>query len=762
MDGETLNNHQSHIEPGDINKRTLAYGLSFLRPVFATIITFFFTTLAVESGDWHLWADLVCSDCHTMHYSQQHDYEGILTGDGSPPNAEGGGPFQTLLLADTVNALCLICHDGTDTDAPDVINANPGYSAAGGFFGSTVGAGSNKAHNLGMEAKEMPPGGSDSLILSCTSCHNPHGSSSYRNLLSNPTGNGNSADVIVDADQMGKKADGPGGDKPEEVYVPSNIIYRSGMSEWCSDCHAEFYGTETGSEHPWLRHPQGVGMGGSVYVNEDHWDGSITNRVEVENPSNASVPSSDDEVFCLSCHKAHGSANKDSLIYADGTMRSTCLQCHYGPYDSTKHGDSGDGVSRTGVNGPKGDCSHCHDLHASRDESPTPGGPHNFALFRANNNNLCYNTGNTGCHGSPGVYNIYQGPDIYDASSHATSTDMYWPGINPPARQYGMCVNCHAPHGHEDVLGLIPSQAIAREEYLCEACHDGSPAKDIKSVMIPSNHSHPASNQDETLVHLPSESNSPGDYSDRHAECVDCHNPHYAYEDSATPLVPNASNRIRGVSGVDTDYQYITPNPGINYEYELCYKCHSSWTGTIQPGGQPDMAALFDLNNISYHPVEGPGKNAIDSGAFVNGWGSTDMIYCTDCHTSDDTSVRGPHGSQDKYILKNYDARAIQRTMSFDELCFDCHNYDTYVTDENNDQSFSCFDKHKTHAEKEYPCHFCHDPHGSSNPYLIESAWADDFGQGEEGKWGCDAPDGEFKCHGGDGWKYYTPGDGGD
>lgn len=256
-----------------------------------------------------------------MHYSE---------GGALPIRAEAGGPFSQLLLADTNNLLCLSCHDGADIDAPDVLYPVTYTSdPAGGYFANSGGIASDSAHNLGMPYGETPSGSMDSLILSCISCHNPHGNSNYRNLLFNPTGSGNSADVNVIVYQT-LSADGPGGNSPAEVYAPSNILYRIGMSDWCNDCHTDFHGTsETGSPEPWFRHPQDVTIYGRNYADYNHWSGTIANRVEVESPYDMIVPSADDEVFCLSCHKAHGSANEANLIYADGGgMLSTCQQCH--------------------------------------------------------------------------------------------------------------------------------------------------------------------------------------------------------------------------------------------------------------------------------------------------------------------------------------------------------------------------------------------------------------------------------------------------
>ncbi len=712
--------------------------------VFAIIIILFCGVSIVNGGDWHQPEQLICSDCHTMHYSE---------GGMMPIKAKAGGPFSQLLLASTANILCLTCHDGTDTDAPDVVSpVTYTFDSAGGYFANSGGIASDYAHNLGMSSGETPPGSSDSLILSCTSCHNPHGNSNYRNLLLNPAGSGNSTDSNVSVSQT-NPADGPvpEGNSPADVYVPSNVLYRSGMSEWCNDCHTDFHGateSETGSSEPWFRHPQDLTINGTSHADYNYWSGDISNRVEVESPSET-IPGLDNEVFCLSCHKAHGSAYKSSLIYADeNRMLSTCQQCHNQSYESTKHGDEATGVNRVS-NEPKGDCVHCHDEHASRDGLPTPGGPYDYLLFKENDKNLCYTSdGSESCHASSGANVIYQGSTVYDNSSHATSADMYWPGPTPPSRpssDYGECLNCHTPHGYEDASGLIPSQTFSREENLCQTCHDGFPASDIKSEMAMTQISrHPTVDSDYSNRHNPSENNA-NDFgsSNRHAECSDCHNAHYAKSDAITLLAPDVSERNKRVSGVDVingtagsqpSYNYISPDVGIDDEYQLCFKCHSSWT--TQPGGKPDMAVLFNLNNPSYHPVEAQGTNTyIEDGAFVNGWRDNSTVYCTDCHTSDNISIRGPHGSRHRHILKNYYvASSNSRTMSSDELCFDCHNYDTYA-DKNASETVKQYSRfagelkdgiileegHGYHVdEKQYPCYICHDSHASTTkPHLI-------------------------------------------
>jgi len=395
-----------------------------------------------------------------------------------------------------------------------------------------------------------------------------------------------------------------------------------------------------------------------------------------------------------------------------------------GVYTSTKHGTS---VKR--ISGESdGDCIHCHDEHASRDGVPTSGGPYDYLLFKRNDNDLCYT-----CHNLSGKNNVYQGSTIYNSSSHATDSNTYWPGTTPPARtssDNGKCLNCHTPHGYKDASGLIPGLTFSREEKLCQTCHDGSPTTNIKGE-ITKTYRHPTS--DYTDRHSQSEGDTPRDFgsSNRHAECVDCHNPHYAKSD-ASQRPPDASNLIKGVSGIDVinglagthpSYNYISPSTDISYEYQLCFKCHSSWT--TQPVGQSDMATLFNYNNPSYHPIESAGKNLnINDDAFVNRWTSTSKMYCSDCHTSDNTLIRGPHGSSNNHILKkNYPVTS--HTAVSTELCFDCHKYDTYA---NNDFTptppltkeiiwgYSRFNLHIKHVvEEQVSCYSCHNSHASTS-----------------------------------------------
>ena len=275
---------------------------------------------AAPDESWHRGDSLICSDCHTIHNSQGG---APMRYDGSPAAAP-----RLLRMADEVQ-LCLYCHDGSNPLAPDVLHPVTYVTdpAGGGFeLPSTP---NPNGHDLASLTPLPSPGSSESFVLRCSSCHDLHGSHNYRNLLVDPPGSADDGQVDVIVDQLVL----PNGSNPSQVYVQSNLLDREGMGEFCNSCHDNFHGKtlseEGGTQRPWLRHPQEVTIFGSDHADYGHWSSSLSNRVRVETPLDDLIPSADDRVNCLSCHKAHGSDRPDSLIFADGLRRrSTCQQCH--------------------------------------------------------------------------------------------------------------------------------------------------------------------------------------------------------------------------------------------------------------------------------------------------------------------------------------------------------------------------------------------------------------------------------------------------
>lgn len=264
------------------------------------------------AGEWHYGTSLICSDCHTQHNSAN----------GEPMRTDNNPvPAPLLLRRGTPLELCLSCHDGSNPAAPDVV-APVSYlpEPAGGAFpdagGFPIDPSASYAHHLNTPSPVVPPGGTQPMVLVCTTCHDPHGNTNYRNLKTDPLKT-NQAPATVIASQ-GVTANGS---NPSQVYVSTNITYKSGMSAWCGKCH--------GSADPGIDHPADRPLWGAVLANYSAWTATTLPRVPVHSPTDNTVPSQDDQVMCLSCHKAHGSTNPSATIHADGnTLASTCQECH--------------------------------------------------------------------------------------------------------------------------------------------------------------------------------------------------------------------------------------------------------------------------------------------------------------------------------------------------------------------------------------------------------------------------------------------------
>ncbi|HEY6195021.1 MAG TPA: cytochrome c3 family protein [Candidatus Eisenbacteria bacterium] len=386
-----------------------------------------------------------------------------------------------------------------------------------------------------------------------------------------------------------------------------------------------------------------------------------------------------------------------------------------------------------------GECASCHTLHGS--DLPTP---QEHALTGPDDNTFCDH-----CHTTPWAGGSYAGTRSYDGSAHGSGSATIWPGPYPPPRTEadapGKCLNCHDPHGWEDADGMIPRLTIGREEVLCLTCHDGAHATTDIRTDLNKVFAHPTRTYKSRHAG-PLESN-PADFAitplnHRHAECEDCHNPHVARPTGAlVPPPPAASTLLLGTSRIAVQNGPAGTAPGYTFvaasdtltapvaEYQLCFKCHSSWT--TQPASQTDLAKVLNPANPSFHPVEAPGTNAnIAAGAFAGGWNAGSMVRCGNCHGSDPGGSAGPHGSVYAGILpKPYAASPATHTTTSDELCFSCHTFEVYADPTAPDpvrgaSRFNAPGALRGHAEHvgqlSIPCYACHTTHGSSTlPHLL-------------------------------------------
>lgn len=309
--------------------------------------------IVATAGDYHTSGLLICSDCHTAHFSQQH---GLTDSTGFTPLGPDG-PYPRLLRNDA-NDLCLTCHNN-QTFAPDVFGANGGearvrraggLNAAPGHLSNDAGYSDIDGHTLWSTA--VAPGGAfadTTSGLECVDCHGAHGSATqYRNLRTSTSATnkffGKALTYVA----------GPTNDPTKDVwelspaaYADTSVFYNepsttaSAYAAWCQACHTDFHGSSLSTNMndgvDWVRHPTADASFGSRNITQ--WN-TRTNHVKVmDSAGNWGTASATFTPSCMSCHKSHGNQNGFGLIFMSGTgtvteegdggqFRDLCRQCH--------------------------------------------------------------------------------------------------------------------------------------------------------------------------------------------------------------------------------------------------------------------------------------------------------------------------------------------------------------------------------------------------------------------------------------------------
>ena len=316
-----------------------------------------------------------CSDCHTMHNSQ----------DGSGVNINGPNP--TLL-----NLSCIGCHTEAtvlDPSVPYVMHlSEPTYGtntpAGGSFWWVAGGSGDDaKGHNvLGLSGIDSDlsraPGGGG---CGSNSCHDtlaapfPAGSYNDPGIYGPYTSNGctgchlwpahhaDDSNVVVGSESgdtdgyyrylKGHFATGLGvcgiedpdwemtnsaADHNEYLGDDTDPTGSPTMTDYCCGCHGNFHDQQD-SGGLWIRHPsdavipdRGEYSGYTIY--DPNVPVARPNLTGWTEPSSAVTPDVD-LVMCLSCHRPHGSPYDDMLRWeystmdaGAGTNSNGCFRCH--------------------------------------------------------------------------------------------------------------------------------------------------------------------------------------------------------------------------------------------------------------------------------------------------------------------------------------------------------------------------------------------------------------------------------------------------
>jgi len=550
----------------------------------------------------------------------------------------------------------------------------------------------------------------------------------------------------------------------QHQLTPGSGSQVTGLSgQGCVYCHAPHSGFTTG---------------------HDLWNQKLSTTVYTPYTSstyhqkgNTQAPLGSDSNLCLSCHDgtiAVGQTIAYGPMTMNGTMNGTDLigavdQNNQHPLEP-QHPFSlvlplqdsldlyiglvqGKTLDPT-VNLIKGnvECTSCHDPHVENKDNVST----TFLVRDSSKGQLCQ-----ACHdpnrpaGGPGAGQWQKNPiTLWTNSAHATASNTV--AANAGVGDYSTvaqnaCISCHMPHNAPGPTRLTRQP----NELDCAACHSGgsnlSPA--IPNVFAEytkaGNVGHPfpqgtnAHDATEDLIGQNVVLNN-----NRHATCVDCHEPHSSYAVTSFSQPPAIRPSQTGIAGVSADGTTII-NPAVN-QYENCLRCHGNSSGkvvnpifgylpvrAVAAGDPLNLIPQFASAATSAHPVMYPPSGGLPQPTLLsNMWnlnGTTQgrsigsQIFCTDCHNNDDSresgggSPNGPHGSKYSHILERaypfnqapapgqpipaqylYPNPDLSPVGTY-AMCAKCHNL-TLLN--------SSWSQHLAHINTGFSCSVCHTPHG--------------------------------------------------
>jgi len=329
-------------------------------------------------------------------------------------------------------------------------------------------------------------------------------------------------------------------------------------------------------------------------------------------------------------------------------------------------------------------------------------------------------------------------------------------GLFPPYGALGTnaCSSCHRSHSMPAAAG--PRLLRVPEESACTLCHSAGSGVSAPDVEAEFNKPYAHPTLTVSGAHDPAEAAFPlnDPPTTRHAECADCHQPHATLQGPGSQNPPDVEPALTGASG----YDGTAPLRPALREYEICFKCHANSTNKPQnnPGfavfgrtpvrradalaaDAHDLLEKFSSATARHNVTQARRLLASQlpslrtfilnpNGSQGRSLAAGTFIYCTDCHSSDQSprtggnGTDGPHGSLYPHILtRRYEAETLPVTAGASSpgvpyvpgtngtagLCDKCHDIEGSIL---HNDSFKEHDKHV--RGEDASCSTCHDPHG--------------------------------------------------